>query len=529
MRRCISLLLMLLLVACGSVAAPTTVPEFNSAALPADASPTIRPIASPTASPTLSPIQAPTPSPTIVASPVANNDAALLEIAPPIQTFALKPALAADASVPDLPRYTMQITADPAAGTFSGSQIITYTNTTGATLPDLVLRSYVNFPPDVMGDGGTTVMNLTAASLDGVALVVGREAQRTAFRIGLPKPLPNGEQITFRTTFAGTLEPWDDGTWPFLSAYPLLAQWDGAAWRADVTRFPDHVFAQAALYDVAVTLPNPLQVFATGSPITSSSNGKTTTTRFVSGPVREWAASFGRFESINATTNGITVSVYQAVGAGFDLARLRDVALGSLASYERRFGQYPYRELDVHAMTWDSDAGIEYPGFTLILINRQVNSRTDFVVAHEVAHQWWFAVVGNDIYREPWLDEALANYSAIIAAEDALGAAVARDFYASEIRKPYETGRTNGDVPVGLAISDYPSFNAYYRAVYGKGGVFLATLRAELGDDAFFSAMQAYYETNRHRVANRAAFQSAMETAANRSLDAFFNQWLGQR
>jgi pimeloyl-ACP methyl ester carboxylesterase len=39
-----------------------------------------------------------------------------------------------------------------------------------------------------------------------------------------------------------------------------------------------------------------------------------------------------------------------------------------------------------------------------------------YVAAHEVAHQWWYAVVGNDIYREPWLDEAFAQYSGIIYA-----------------------------------------------------------------------------------------------------------------
>ncbi|HYF66224.1 MAG TPA: M1 family metallopeptidase, partial [Herpetosiphonaceae bacterium] len=444
------------------------------------------------------------------------------------QSLALKPESAAADLAGKPARYEMDIDADPEAGTFSGSQVIVYSNATGAVLPDLALRSYVNFPPDVMGDGGDTEMNVLSASADGQPLAIRREAQGTLFRLALPAPLQPGATISLLTTFAGTLKPWDDGSWPFVSSYPLLAEWDGGDWRREVTRFPDRVYAQAALYDVTVTLPSDLEVFASGSPITSSDDGATITTRFVSGPIREWAASFGRFEAVSGVTDGITVTAYQAQGAGLDLERIRAMAAGSLASYEERFGPYPYRELDLHAMDWGGDAGVEYPGYTLILINGQVNRRTDFVVAHEVAHQWWYAVVGNDIYRAAWLDESFATYSAMVAGSDVLGADAAAAYYEQEIEQAYRNGVNNGDYPAGLAIDEYPSFNAYYRAVYGKGAVFLATLRDELGDEAFFAGMRSYYAAERHGVGTRAEFQAAMEAAAGRPLGALFDEWLGR-
>jgi aminopeptidase N len=523
MRRPIVSLLLVLLVACSQPAAqPSVVPE------PA-APPTIAPVArqpdQPTVQPTVRPSAVPEPSRTPPSpAPIAAQRALSAD-----QAHALKPAAEAEADLPNLPYYTMRISADPAAGTFSGSQVITYTNTSGAALPDIMLRSYVNFPPDIMGDGGDTEMNVTGATLAGQPLAVHREAQRTAFRITLPAALQPQAQITLETTFEGTLKPWDDGTWPFLSSYPLLAQWDSADhdWRSDVTRFPDRVFAQAALYDVTVTLPRPLQVFATGSPIISSDDGTTTSTRFISGPVREWAASFGEFDAVSTVTNGITVTAYQVQGDNLDIERVRDVAARSLESYESRFGPYPYRELDLHALEWDGDAGIEFPGFTLILIDSRVSQRTDFVVAHEVAHEWWYAVVGNDIYREPWLDESFANYSAVIATADRAGPELAQTIYDSEIKQAYERNLNAGDPPAGLAITDYASFNSYYRAIYGKGAVFLATLREEIGDEAFFAGMRAYYSAERHQIATRAAFETAMEDAAGRSLDSLFDDWLG--
>lgn len=527
MRRTIVGLIGLLLVGCGQTAVPPGIaPQATST--PTLAAPTA-PVAGipdqpdstpapPRALPTVAIAVPPTPA-------SSGHQLATLE-----QALALRPEAATDASLPALPFYTMLITANPAAGTFSGSQIITFTNITGTSLPDLLLRSYVNFPRDIMGDGGDTTMNITGATLAGQPLAIKAEAQRTAFRLILPTSLAPQAQLTIQTTFTGTLKPWQDGSWPFLSSYPMLAQWDASTstWRTDVTLFPDRVFAATALYDVTVILPNPLQIFATGSAISSSDAGANTVTRFVTGPVREWAASFGRFAAVSTVTDGITVTVYQVQDDNLDSERMREIAVKALESYERRFGKYPYRELDLHAMDWGGDAGIEYPGYTLILINNSVNERTDFVVAHEVAHQWWYAVVGNDIYREAWLDESITNYSAIIATEDRAGAKLAQTLFAQEIDPAYQRNLQVGDPPAGLAITDYASFGIYYRAIYGKGAVFLRQLRAELGDEVFFAGLQAYYSSMRYQVGSRTNFENALEQAAGYSLDTVFDQWLGE-
>ncbi len=519
LRRCVFGLLLLLLAACGAAgdsptaSAPSATPELARAAT---AQPSPAPTAPPTAAapPTATAPPSPTPSPAPLIDP---------------QSLALRPDVAA-APPPDLPQYVMRLVVDPAAGTFTGSQLISYTNTTSALLPDLVLRSYVNFPPDVMGDGGDTFMHVTAATVGGQAITPQPEAQDTAFRLALPQPLPPGQAITLTTEFVGTLAPWDDGSWPFLSSYPFLGVWDSAAnaWRTDVTRFPDHVYAEAAEYAVDVVLPADYEVFATGSAVLSASDGVTTTTHFVSGPVREWAASFGNFNAVQLRSDGITVTAYAERSADLDLTSVAQQADQALRVFNQRFGPYPYRELDLHVIDWHGgDAGIEYPGLTLILVDDAVNQRTPVVVAHEVAHQWWYGLVGNDIYREPWLDESFASYSSIIAIE-ASDPALAERIYAREIEQPYRSGVRNGDPPAGLAITDYTSFNAYYWAIYGKGAVFLKQLRAAIGDDAFWAGLQRYYADQRYHVAQRADFQRAMEQAANRSLDGLFNTWLGQ-
>jgi aminopeptidase N len=222
----------------------------------------------------------------------------------------------------------------------------------------------------------------------------------------------------------------------------------------------------------------------------------------------------------------VPVHVSTARGSTLDGAQVAQVAAAALTTYETRFGAYPYRELDIHLLPGQYDGGWEYPGLILLSSDAQVDAGTRYVAAHEVAHQWWYGVVGNDIYREPWLDEAFAQYSAIIYAEDMVGAAAAQADWEREVLQRYRGALADGDYPVGLAITDYPNFNVYYRTVYGKGAVFLRTLRDELGDDLFFQALQHYYARHRYGTGTTASLQQSFEEVSGRSLEPLFRQWV---
>ena len=145
----------------------------------------------------------------------------------------------------------------------------------------------------------------------------------------------------------------------------------------------------------------------------------------------------------------------------------------------------------------------------------------------KLAHQWWYGLVGNDIYRQPWLDEALAQYSGIVYAEDVAGAGVAAADWEREVLRRYRGALSDGDLPAGLGIADYPNFNVYYRTVYGKGAVFLHTLRAQLGDDVFFGALRLYYQRRRYQVGTTQDMLDAFEAASRQDLKPLFQQWLG--
>jgi len=443
----------------------------------------------------------------------------------------MRPAFASDVKTyADLPRYDLKMWVDTESGVLTGTEQISFSNRTNTPLGDIALRLYPNFPADVFGKGGDVRMDVSAAAVDGQAADTHYAAQQTAVLLAVPHPLDPGATTTLSITYTATLRPWRDGSWPLPSYYPMLAIRDSTGWRLDVTTFADHVYAESAIYAAEITAPTDLSIVATGSTIATQAHGDGSTTyRVRSGPVREFALTLGDFSvapAMAGANRDIAVNVYTARHNRLNTQQIADLAARALGDFDQRFGAYPYAELDIQLLPYDFDGGDEYPGLILLYSDGQIDAGTRYVAAHEVAHQWWYGVVGNDIYRSPWLDEALAQYSGIVYDEDVAGAAVAEMDWEREVLRRYRGALDDGDLPIGLGIDDYPTFNVYYRTIYGKGAVFLGTLREQLGDEAFFKGLQVYYQSRRYRVATTEDIQQAFEQASGRDLGAIFEGWV---
>ena len=170
---------------------------------------------------------------------------------------------------------------------------------------------------------------------------------------------------------------------------------------------------------------------------------------------------------------------------------------------------------------------VEYPG--LIVIAQRLyagSSSSEWVVAHEVAHQWWYNVVGNDQVDEPWLDEALTQYATVLYFEDRYGKAAAASALQAGIQDRWEGAREAGrDRPVvgpvaGFAPEDYGPI------VYGKGPLFFHHLREEVGDVPFDHILRSYFEEYRYKIATGESFLAVAERFSSRDVDALYRQWI---
>ena len=181
-----------------------------------------------------------------------------------------------------------------------------------------------------------------------------------------------------------------------------------------------------------------------------------------------------------------------------------DVAKSSIEIFSNLFGDYPYDTYSVVASDFFI-GGMEYPMLVMIderLYNKENKFLLEYVIAHETAHQWWYSVIGNDEINEPWIDEALTEYSTILYFEQKYGKETGdkliktmevqtRDYKTSDIFK---------------ATTEYKDSSEYSLSVYTKGAVVFNEIRKEVGDKVFFNTLKEYYSTYKFKNVNGPQF-----------------------
>ena len=174
----------------------------------------------------------------------------------------------------------------------------------------------------------------------------------------------------------------------------------------------------------------------------------------------------------------------------------------ALKSYNQRIGAYPFSELDLVA-TPTTAGGIEYPGAggrSPKGCTRRILSFYEVATAHEVAHQWWYSLVGNDQIDEPWLDEALTQFTTALYYRDVYGPQGLRG-YVDNLESRYDRVKgTADDKRSDLPVADY-SPREYSAIVYGKAALFFKAIYDAIGDAKFNQLLQDYFKQHRYGVA----------------------------
>lgn len=193
-----------------------------------------------------------------------------------------------------------------------------------------------------------------------------------------------------------------------------------------------------------------------------------------------------RFALTTRTVDDHEIRVYSETVAG---GRTAELAAQALIGLEDAFGDYPWPDLVLAEVGSGGGFSMEYPRMIHLTRDKVADA---YVINHEVAHQWFYAQVGNDQQAEPWLDEAFADFSARHVMGIGENACSTRPVDSSVFA--WQAGPTTG--------GDWTSCDGYFHAVFYQGTEFLTAVRSAMGDDAFFSAMRAWVADQRHGFAS---------------------------
>lgn len=225
---------------------------------------------------------------------------------------------------------------------------------------------------------------------------------------------------------------------------------------------------------------------------------------------------------VKREVNGISIFSYAFNEHSAVADDVADIAVEAVTLFSEIFGEYNHDVLTI--AEFNSDIGMEFDGIIFLsptfynLYPGTPESNIHVYTAHEIAHQWFFAAVGNDQALEPWLDEAFATYSEDLFYER----------YYPEFREWHWENYVTAHNPHGFldtTIYDYDNLSDYRIVIYWNGATFLRDLRTTIGDDAFFSFLKDYIQQNRYEIATTEKFWDILRTHTDMDLTALHNEY----
>jgi len=410
----------------------------------------------------------------------------------------------------------------------TGTEEVQYTNTEDVELNEVEFRLF----PNILG-GEMKISNLT---VDGQPITPEYGLENSLMIVRLSTPLEVGKSITLKMGYAVTVPQtvelnygvlaYSDNVLAFAHAYPMICVYDDEGWNAEIPpQDGDITYGDAAFYVVKVHAPKELTLVTTGSDLSLDEDGQAQALTVASGPARDfYLVASPNFEKISQTFGEVTINSYASKQAKEGAQSALEVASKAIKDYGERYAPYPYTELDF-VSTPNLALGIEYPGMIALTtpIYGANNNYMEATVAHEVGHQWFYNLVGDDQLDDPWLDESLAQFATLQYFSDEYGNAGEDNFRLSLEGRWQRVD--NQKIPIGLPVASYHGAE-YGAIVYGRGPLFFLALRDEMGKDTFDAFIRDYTESLSWKISTPQILQSMAEKHCTCDLQGIFDEWV---
>ena len=423
-------------------------------------------------------------------------------------TLALAPAAAArpvEIRGADPERYTLDLRyEDRGAGVLSGSERIEFVNRGPAALRSVWLRLWANGPDDCRP-------RRIRVEVEAPATAGAERVSCTAMEVKVAAPVPPGGSgaISLRFEVRGRRVADRFGrvrdTVLLGNVIPVLAVRDRRGLHLEpYAKRGESFYSLGAQWDATLRLPQRLRAATTGATVSEEVAGGERTLRVSTAQARDFSLAVGPLQTVQASQGPVRVRVFAGRRVRGSRGALR-IARRALRALGRRLGPYDSTELDVVLVRGGLGAGIgmEYPELVFSVPAADV-------ITHEIAHQWWYGLVGNNQYREPWLDESFAQYS-----HERLHPRVNFCFP----RRPYlliAPWRRHIPLDSTMRLFERAAPAAVGEVVYFAGSCALQRLERDIGRRRMTAVLRGLQTRHRHGVMTRSDVLAAIRREAPR-------------
>jgi len=462
------------------------------------------------------------------------HDIASTHAGPAAQPF-VAPAEAPTATV----SYQLRANLDVSQHRVEGSGTIRWTNTSQVPQRQLWLHLYLN----AFKNERTAFMRSTASGgfrgsnrpsrwgyiqlrslrIEGMQLwpsatelSPGDAEDETEARVTLPKAVEPGESIVVEVDWVSQLPSVVLRT-GFSGRFHMVAQWFPKLARLEPdgtwAHFPFHrlseFYADYGDYDVTIETPRDFVVGATGAQVQETVDGDRIARRFTIEGVHDFA--FTAWDGFAVATaqgpGGVRMRCLYPKGEQAMAQLELDMAAFGLEHFGAAYGAYPYETLTlVHPPATAHEAGgMEYP--TLITTGGRwylplLGMRAiEAVTIHELAHQWFYGLVGSNEYRWAFLDEGLTTWATMRALEERFGSGAGFDGFGLKVDHHSFLRAQAAEVwandQIAQPADHYATGADYGRLVYSRTATLLETIGRVWGADELALALGNYARMHR--------------------------------
>lgn len=468
------------------------------------------------------------------------------------------PAWAADLPLPAsaalvdaseaLDRYEIEAVFDPAQSTLQCVQRVWYRNRSAEVQPNLYFHAYANAfkreetapaadetliaktYPRGFDPGEIAFSSVKVEGMEAAFALLGADETTLRVPVGMLAP---GAQVALEFVYTVRIPLCNyrfgngNGIWSVGNVFPIAAMPEaGGTWRMDpYISIGDPFYSDCAQYTVTLDAPQNYAVAASGALRAEQTEDGRTRRMWEALAVRDFALVMSdRFKVAQEPVDGIQVLAYATTQTR--AADALQYAVAALRTLNGLFAPYPYPSFSVAEVELGGYGGMEYPGMVMLDTAQFLSKDSlEYVTVHETAHQWWYAQVGNDEVREPWLDEALTEYATLLYYEQVYGEERFRMLYENQVETAMRLTLPS-DRTIASGIDGFSSLSEYSIVIYNRGAGMLHGLREAVGKETFLEILRAYLQEFRYGIATRADFIRVCNEVTGSDWQGYFDDYL---
>lgn len=486
--------------------------------------------------------------------------------------------------------YTIDVSLDDKAKSLNGTQTIVYKNNSPDTLHYIwfhiwpnayfndstaLLKQIRNDPSittklDKFEKGYITGLNFKVDKKSATTLPHSNPQYIDIIKLNLPEPLLPGASATIETFFKVKLPSYfsrmgyAENEFMICQWYPKPAVYDKTGWHEFPYLDMGEFYSEYGDYKVNITLPADYIVGATGELQTSEEleqyktigrkntehrnesfalykpKAGTKTLSYIAKNVPDfaWFADKGtviQYDTIQLKSGKIVDAfTYFKNKKNTIWKNSIDYIKDGTRKYSEWIGEYEYPTVQAfEGPKNNASGGMEYPMITLITDPDATVESLDGVITHEVGHNWFMSMLGNNERKNPWQDEGLNTYFQFrYEAEKYRYNSIFKDSIPQEVKAlplvEFQSaiygalGQIPMQTPIETPSEKFGSFEDYGLIAYIKTAIWVYILEATFGRESVDRAFQYYFNEWKNKHPQPIDMKTSFEKALGRNLDNYF-------